>query len=60
MPDAERVTWEECPECRRSAAVGWWQGAPVEFDCPSGCAVGLDRIEPSGARQGEPGDASVL
>jgi hypothetical protein len=49
---SERVSWEVCPRCGRLAAVGWvavpgGDGAPcgsrpVEFDCPTGCQVGLD------------------
>ena len=45
MPDSERVTWEECPGCRQPAAVGWWHGRPVEFDCPRGCQVSLEQLE---------------
>ena len=36
---SERVTWENCPECDRAAAVGWADGLPVEFDCPNGCSL---------------------
>jgi hypothetical protein len=39
MSTSERVTWETCPTCGRSAAVGWLDRIPVEFDCPSGCQV---------------------
>lgn len=60
MPDSERVTWSECPECRETAAVGWWQGRPVEFDCPHGCAVSLDQIDGPDAVQGGSGDQSAL
>jgi len=51
MPDSERVTWQECPRCRQPAAVGWWHGRPVEFDCPRGCRVTLDQLETFGAVQ---------
>jgi hypothetical protein len=34
---SERITWETCPRCDRTAAVGWLDGALVEFDCPSAC-----------------------
>lgn len=50
MPDSELVTWEECPECRDTAAVGWWHGHPVEFDCPHGCAVNPDRLDVPGVQ----------
>ncbi|WP_448625645.1 hypothetical protein [Geodermatophilus sp. URMC 64] len=36
---SERVTWETCPRCGRSAAVGWVDGRAVEVDCPGGCAL---------------------
>jgi predicted RNA-binding Zn-ribbon protein involved in translation (DUF1610 family) len=43
---SERITWETCPACGRTAAVGWQpvgRGEPaedaVEFDCPSGCEL---------------------
>ncbi|MGZ4626255.1 MAG: hypothetical protein ACXV3S_08210 [Kineosporiaceae bacterium] len=46
---SERISWERCPVCGATAAVGWGIGAlhddrigrdePVEFDCPSGCHV---------------------
>jgi hypothetical protein len=39
MSLSERVTWETCPNCGRSAAVGWLDANPVEFDCPGGCQV---------------------
>jgi hypothetical protein len=49
---SERVTWEVCPRCGAVAAVGWaavpgagsgpCASVPVEFDCPTGCQVGLD------------------
>ncbi len=45
---SERISWERCPVCGATAAVGWRGGAadesptgrgmPVEFDCPSGCS----------------------
>jgi len=41
---SERVTWEQCPECRRLAAVGWLDGTLVEFDCPNGCSLTQSRI----------------
>jgi hypothetical protein len=37
MTVSERVTWETCPSCGRSAAVGWRDGRLVQIDCPSGC-----------------------
>ena len=36
---SERITWEECPSCRRPAAVGWHDELIVEFDCPNGCGL---------------------
>lgn len=44
----ERITWEACPVCGATAAVGWRSGEapegrphedPVEFDCPNGCRL---------------------
>jgi hypothetical protein len=36
---SERITWEVCPGCGRTAAVGWLDGQPVEFDCTAGCRL---------------------
>jgi hypothetical protein len=36
---SERVTWERCPVCGRTAAVGWIDDVPVEFDCTAGCRL---------------------
>src|SRR4051812_49878200 len=36
---SERITWETCPRCGLTAAVGWLDGVPVEFDCTAGCAL---------------------
>lgn len=41
---SERVTWEECPQCRRLAALAWLDGVPVEFDCPNGCRLTRSRM----------------
>jgi hypothetical protein len=41
---SERITWEDCPNCRRAAAVGWADGQPVEFDCPRGCHLGAEQV----------------
>jgi hypothetical protein len=35
---SERITWETCPHCGLTAAVGWLDAVPVEFDCTGGCA----------------------
>jgi hypothetical protein len=39
MSASERVTWETCPRCGLSAAVGWQRGTVVEVDCPGGCQL---------------------
>ena len=39
MSARERVTWETCPRCGLSAAVGWRDGALVAVDCPGGCQL---------------------
>jgi hypothetical protein len=36
---SEKVTWEVCPTCGRTAAVGWMNGSVVEMDCVSGCTL---------------------
>jgi hypothetical protein len=50
---SERVTWEDCPRCGGSAAVGWAavspvagrpRDMPVEFDCPDGCQPTLGEL----------------
>lgn len=60
MADSERVTWVECPECRQTAAVGWSNDRPVEFDCPQGCGVSVDQIDVFGSAGGMSGDQAAL
>ncbi|MGY1773952.1 hypothetical protein [Blastococcus sp. SYSU D00813] len=38
---SERITWERCPGCGDTAAVGWAGERPVEIDCLQGCVVPL-------------------
>ena len=54
MEPSERVTWEDCPSCRRAAAVGWVDGRPVEFDCPHGCFLSADQLRALAPRRGRP------
>jgi hypothetical protein len=35
---SERITWETCPRCGLTAAVGWLDEMPAEFECTRGCA----------------------
>lgn len=53
--ESQGITWERCPCCGQSAAVGWativeHPGAtsvhvdPVEFDCIRGCQVAVDEL----------------
>jgi hypothetical protein len=53
---SDRVTWERCPRCGGSAAVGWIAGSanrepaqdlPMEFDCPSGCDLDFEELRGS-------------
>jgi hypothetical protein len=60
MPASELITWEQCPTCRQPAAVGWWQGRPVEFDCPQGCSVLPDQLDVRCAHEGAPLDRRPL
>ncbi len=34
---SERITWEQCPSCGDTAAVGWIRDEPVEYDCVRNC-----------------------
>jgi len=52
----ERITWDTCPCCGRSAAVGWLDGVAVEFDCPRECRPTESQI----ARLPHPGRAASL
>lgn len=67
---SEHVTWDVCLRCGRLAAVGWVpvvrsggtpaENRPVEFDCPTGCQVGLDALDQAyglPARRASPGCA---
>ncbi len=33
------MTWEVCPSCGRTAAVGWTSTELIEFDCTAGCRL---------------------
>ncbi len=50
----ESVTWEDCPHCRRPAAVGWVGGRPTEFDCPRGCRLSTEQLHALAARRARP------
>jgi hypothetical protein len=50
MSTGERVTWETCPECGRSAAAGWLDGVLIAVDCPSGCRLTAAHFSRRGAR----------
>jgi hypothetical protein len=54
MEPSERVTWEDCPDCRRPAAVGWVDERPVEFDCPRGCRLSVELVRALAAGRGRP------
>jgi len=54
MDPSERVTWEDCPACRRAAAVGWVNGRPVVFDCPGGCRLSTEQVGALASRRGRP------
>ena len=51
---SDHITWEACPVCGSSAAVGWAgddapdpgrpHGGPIEFDCPSGCRLSRSEL----------------
>ena len=50
MSAGERVTWETCPRCGLSAAVGWRDGALVAVDCPGGCRLAAAALSRRGAK----------
>ncbi|MCW2537620.1 MAG: uncharacterized protein JWQ26_3319 [Modestobacter sp.] len=55
---SERVTWDTCPSCGHSAAVGWIDGNPVEFDCLGGCSLSAGQLMAAfgpGRRDPDPG-----
>ena len=52
MSAGERVTWETCPRCGSSAAVGWRDGTLVEADCPSGCRLTAADVAWRGPKRG--------
>jgi hypothetical protein len=51
MSSGERITWETCPMCDQSAAVGWRDGALVAVDCPGGCRLTATDFARRGARR---------
>ena len=46
MEPSERVTWEDCPNCRRAAAVGWVNGHLVAPGDPHAIRAGTDHTVP--------------
>ncbi len=56
MEPSEQVTWEDCPNCQRAAAVGWVDGRPIEFDCPHGCRLTAEQVQAFARRGGPPVD----
>jgi hypothetical protein len=50
MSARECVTWETCPRCGLSAAVGWRDGALVTVDCPGGCRLAAADFSRRGAK----------
>ena len=52
MEPSERVTWEDCPTCRRAAAVGWVHGRPIDVDCPRGCCLSAEQVQAFDTRRG--------
>ncbi|MGY1809472.1 hypothetical protein ACI8AF_19060 [Blastococcus sp. SYSU D00669] len=54
MEPSERVTWEDCPNCRRPAAVGWLGRRPVGCDCPGGCHLSAVELAVFAARHSGP------
>ena len=55
---SERITWETCPECGDTAAVGWrlrtsenmhgQSEEPVEADCPNSCTLSAGQVQEFG------------
>jgi hypothetical protein len=41
---SERITWEQCPSCGDTAAVGWIRDEPVEFDCVHNCDLTQEQM----------------
>lgn len=56
---SDHVTWVECPGCGRPAAVGWLDGALVEFDCLSGCLFTPSEVRSAGSTHGWTPDTPV-
>lgn len=51
MSSRERVTWETCPTCGLSAAVGWRDGTLIAVDCPGGCQLTAVDLTRRGAKR---------
>jgi hypothetical protein len=52
MDLSDGVTWEDCPNCQRVAAVGWLDGQVLAFDCPAGCCLSAEQRRLFAARRG--------
>jgi hypothetical protein len=52
MDLSDGVTLEDCPTCQRVAAVGWFDGQVLAFDCPAGCRLTAQQREAFAARRG--------
>jgi hypothetical protein len=50
---SDHITWGDCPQCRRSVAVGWIDGHAVEFDCVSRCPLTVAELHELAAAAGE-------
>ena len=41
---SDGITWEVCPVCGLTAAVGWTGGHLAEFDCTNGCVPTMAQV----------------
>ncbi len=41
---SDRITWEVCPACGQTAAVGWVDDHLAEFDCTAGCVPSIAQV----------------
>jgi hypothetical protein len=51
---SDGITWEVCPVCGLTAAVGWTGGHLAEFDCTNGCLPTMAQVRDLDERQGPP------
>jgi hypothetical protein len=41
---ADSISWDACPRCGETIALGWDGEDLIEYDCVGGCALTADEL----------------